>query len=229
MFAAIVLLAFFITKPFLQAVLTGSVIAYLSYPLYEKTLRHIRNKNLASLIVSTLIVLLLTVPFIIVITLVSQEAYYTYTTLNQQNLGTNFLKVVCRDEEWYSCRAARLFVEFLPQNDLDYYLKVTVKKITSFIIENFSKFLVSIPSIFLNFFVMIFVVYYLLKDGAVIAKKIKSIIPLKELHKQKVLDRFHNVTYAVFYGNILIAILQGIFGIIGFLIFKILFLKIDID
>ena len=212
------MLAFYITKPFLPALITGAIIAYLSYPLYEKILRHIKNKNLASLVVTIFIILLFTVPSIIVLGLVSKEAYSTYTTLNQHNLGTNFLRIICKDEDWLACKTTKSFIGFLPEDDLDYYLQASIKNITGFIIENVSKFLATIPSFLLNFFVMIFVIYYLLKDGESIGKRIKNILPLKELHKQNVLDRFHDITYAVFYGNISIAILQGIFGGMGFLI-----------
>ena len=218
-FLAILLLAFYITKPFLPALLTGAIISYLAYPLYEKTLKHVKNKNFASLVIAVFIVLLFTLPFIIVIGLVSKEAYATYTTLNQQNLGTNFISIVCKDESWLSCRTVKSFLGFLPESDLDYYLQVTIEKIIVFIIENVSKFLAAIPFILLNFFVMVFVVYYLLKDSEVIAKRIKNLLPLKDSHKQHVLSRFHSIIYAVFYGNISIAIIQGILGGIGFLIF----------
>ena len=218
LFLAILLLAFYIAKPFLPALITGALIAYLSYPLYEKTLRYIKYKNLASFIVAVFIVLLFTVPTVIVLGLVSKEAYDTYTTLNQHSLGTNFLKIACRDESWLSCKTIKSFVGFLPEKDLDYYLQVTIEKITSFIINNVSEFLASIPSILLNFFVMIFVVYYLLKDGEVISRRIKNILPLKESHRQHVLDSFHKITYATFYGNIFVAIIQGVLGGIGFLV-----------
>ncbi len=215
---AILFLAFYITRPFLPSLLTGAIIAYLSYPLYGKISKYIKNKNFSSFIVALLVVLLITLPFVIVLGLISKEAYNTYVTLSQQNLGTNFMKIVCKDENWLSCKFVNLFVGFLPENNIDYYLQVTIEKITGFIINNVSKFLASIPSILLNFFVMIFVVYYLLKDGETVVKRIKNILPLKESHKQHVLERFHDITYAVFYGNISIAVLQGILGGIGFLI-----------
>ena len=216
LFLVILLLTFYITRPFLSGVFAGAVIAYLSYPLYRIILRYIKNKNLASFIVVVFIVLLFTVPFVIVLGLVSREAYETYTTLSEQNLGTNFMSIVCSDESSSFCKAVKSFISFLPQDNLDYYLQTTIGKITGFIIGNVSKFLVSVPSIFLNFFVMVFVVYYLLKDGDAITKRIKSVLPLKKSHKQRVLDRFHKIIYAIFYGNISIAILQGILGIIGF-------------
>ena len=126
LFLAILLLVFYITRPFLPALLTGAVMAYLSYPLYKKIIRRIKNKDFASLIVVVFIVLLFTVPFVIVLGIVSKEAYSTYTTLSEQSLGTNFLKIICKDENWLSCRTIRSFVGFLPESDLDYYIQVTI-------------------------------------------------------------------------------------------------------
>lgn len=219
LFLAIILLGFFIAKPFLPALFTGAIVAYLSYPLYLKISAKIKNKNVASFIVAAIIVLLLTIPFISIIGIVSKEAYDTYTSLSQQKLGTNFMRIACADESFWVCRSIKSFVGFLPKDNLDYYLQVTIEKITGFIIKNVSGVLASIPSFLLSFFVMIFVVYYLLKDGDGIAKRIKNILPLKESHKQHVFDRFHHITYAMFYGNITIAIIQGILGSIGFMIF----------
>ena len=216
MFLAIILLAFYIAKPFLPAIFTGGIIAYLSYPLYTKTLKHIKNRNAAALMISILIILLITIPFLIVLGLISKEAYSTYASLSQQNLGTNFMSIMCKNEDWVSCRSLKSLVHFLPEDNLDYYLQTTIEKITGFILSNASKFLASIPSVLLNLFVMVFVVFYFLRDGSALGAKIKNILPLNESHKREVIDKFHHVTYGVFYGNLTIAILQGVLGIIGF-------------
>lgn len=216
LFFAIILLAFFITRPFLPALFTGAIIAYLVYPLYKKTSTYIKNKNLLSFLAAAIIILIVAVPFVLVIGLVSKEAYGTYTTLSQHNVGANFLKITCKDENSLPCKAVKSFVRSLPEGDIDYYMQATIKKITGFIIDNASDFAASIPSILLNFFIMIFVVYYLLKDGEAIGARIKSILPLKEHHKRNVLKKFHDVTSAVFYGNLLIAAIQGALGGIGF-------------
>lgn len=216
MFLSIILLAFYIAKPFLPALFTGGILAYLSYPCYIKTLKHVKNKNAAALIVSILLILLITIPFLIVLGLISKEAYYTYTSLSHQNLGTNFMSAMCKNEEWVSCRSLKSLVYLLPEDNLDYYIQATVEKITGFVLNNASKFVASIPSVFLNLFVMVFVIFYFLRDGSAFGARIKNILPLNESHKQEVLDRFHHVTYGVFYGNITIAVIQGILGIIGF-------------
>ena len=216
LFLVIILLAFYIAKPFLPALFTGGIIAYLSYPLYNKILNRIKNRNAAALITSILVILLITLPFMIVLGLISQEAYYTYTSLSHQNLGTNFMSIMCKNEDGISCRSLKSLVQFLPEGNLDYYLQATIEKITGFILSNASKFLASIPYVLLNLFVMVFVIFYSLRDGSSLGAKIKNILPLKEQHKQEVLGKFHDVTYGVFYGSIIIAIVQGILGIIGF-------------
>ncbi|MBI4452274.1 AI-2E family transporter [Candidatus Woesearchaeota archaeon] len=227
---AAIILAYYMTRPFLPAIITGSIIAYLSYPFYRKTLKYIKNRNFAAFLFSTLIVLLFTVPFMIVVGMVSTEAYYTYTTLNQQNLGSNLVRTACKQEEWLLCKTVKAVSEVLPESEgvktfespeakLDYYLRVTIKRIVEFIIINFSRYVSSIPSFLLNFFIMIFIVYYLLKDGEFVAERLANIVPLDKAGKQRVIQRFHDITFGAFYGNVLVAIIQGVVGAIGFVVF----------
>ena len=229
-FLIILVLAYFITQPFLTAIVTGAIIAYLSYPLYESALKRIKSKTAAAAVISIFIVLLIIVPLVSVLGLVTAEAYNTYATLDSHNLGTNLMKVACKEQNWLSCKVVKSIANFLPENEqiksfgsteakLDYYIQVTIKKITEFIIKNFSQFLVSLPSLILNFFIMIFIVYYLLKDGDYIASRIKNILPFKEIHKQEIIEKFHDLAYGTFYGNILVAVLQGFLAGIGFYFF----------
>ena len=186
LFLSIILLAFFITKPFLPALLTGAIFAYLAYPLYVKIHKHVKKKQIASFLTTILLVLLFTVPFILIVGIIFNQANNTYlsirggqSSLSEQNLGENFVNVVCKSEEWVSCRATRFALSFLPKGDLDYYINATIQKITSFIISNITKFISSLPFIFLNLFVMTFVIYYLLIDGHAVVNRLRNIIPLK--------------------------------------------------
>jgi predicted PurR-regulated permease PerM len=228
-------MAFFITKPFLSAFFTGALVAYLSYPLYNKSLKYIKNRNLASFILSIFIVLLITIPSIFIIGMVSKEAISTLKALNPnssiipldsgtratdpalggQNLGSNFMRIACDNGEGFLCSSLERVTDYLPGHNFDNVIKMIVEKITAFIARNAYGFISSIPEIALNFFVMIFVVYYMLKDGPWIAEKIKSIIPLKTKHKEQVVNRFMDVTSEVFYANLMVAGLQGLLGTVG--------------
>ena len=217
---AILLLAFYIAKPFLPALITGALISYLSYPLYKKTQHYIKNKSWAAFIVTIFIVLIFTVPTILIMSLAFKEAqYYTaYLETNGNHLGTNFLKVVCRNEDWTLCKATKSALSVLPRKDPDYYIDAVVQKIVDYIIENVEKFLSSLLSILFDFFIMVFIVYYLYKDGYAVYQRVKQLLPVKESHKERILNRFHEITTAVFYGSIPTSIIQGILGSLGFLI-----------
>lgn len=210
------MLAFFIAKPFLPVLITGAIIAYLIYPFYIRSLRYIKNRHVACFAIAFSVVIIVTVPIIVVLGLVSKEAVATYSTLSQHNLGTNFAKIMCKNPEFAMCRTLNFIVWFLPEGNLDYYMQVSIEKITGFIIRNISDFLFSIPSMLLNLFVLAFVIYYLLKDGEAVSKRIKNILPLKESHKKNVFQKFHDSTYAVFYGNMAVAVVQGLLGAVGF-------------
>ena len=213
------MLAFYLAKPFLPVIITSAVIAYLSYPLYEKTQKYVRSKSWAAFIVTIFIMLVFTVPTVFVVGLAFQEAqYYTsFLEKNSDHIGTNFLKVVCRNEQWMMCKATRSALGMLPRNDPDYYIEASVEKISNFIIVNVDKLVSSALTVVFNFFIMIFLIYYFFKDGALIYGKAKELLPVKDSHKERIFNRFKEITMSVFYGNISISIIQGILGSLAFL------------
>ena len=218
-FLLLIVIAFYLVRPFLSSILTGAILAYIFYPLHKKSLKYFINPKMSAFVVTAFIFFIIVVPSILALGFVLRESLSTYKTLDSHKLGTNFMKVACQNPRWLSCRSMNFLIGFLPVDNLDYYLQDTIAKITGFIINSFSSFLLSTLSIMLNMFVMVFVIYYLLKDAPAISKKIKRILPLNEPHKQHILDKFHNITFAVFYGNLFTALLQGIAGILGFVLF----------
>ncbi|HLG23920.1 MAG TPA: AI-2E family transporter [Candidatus Nanoarchaeia archaeon] len=215
----ILVLVFLIIKPFLASLLTAAIISYLTYPLFLKTLKYIKKKTLAAFLFTLLIILALSIPVTIAIAMVSREAFATYQNLNTQNLGSNFLQIACKSPDSLTCRNLMGLVKILPNSDPDYYLQSVIGKITSYIIDNGYRFIASLPSIILQLFVMFTIIFYLLKDGEEISKRIKEILPFKEKQKAHLFEKFHSITYAVFYGNISVAIIQGVIGAAGFAIF----------
>jgi predicted PurR-regulated permease PerM len=94
-----------------------------------------------------------------------------------------------------------------------------VEKVSTFVINSASAFLLSIPVMIINFFIMIFIIFYLLKDGKVMYERLEEFIPLKGHHRKSVLKKISDVTYAVVYGQLFVAIIQGSLGGLGFLMF----------
>lgn len=219
--AAIIMIGFLIIRPFISAILSGAVIAYLFHPLYKRFGRIIRNENARAFIISVLLVIIVTVPAIIVFSLLAREALDNYRSIGQHQLGTNLVGVICAQEDNLLCKSLNSLLSFLPASDLNFYLQSIIGKITAGIFSSISGFLASIPNMMLNLMIVLFVVFYLLKDGNAAVKKLSRILPLTATQKSHIFRKFHKVTYGVFIGNLAIAAIQGVIGGIGFMLFGI--------
>ena len=77
----------------------------------------------------------------------------------------------------------------------------------------------SIPIFILHLFILLFVMFFLFRDGKVFVDKIERLLPLKVRYRQHIFKKLSDMTYAVVYGSIIIAMIQGALGGIGFFIF----------
>ena len=68
-----------------------------------------------------------------------------------------------------------------------------------------------------GFGIMLYLVFFLLRDGVPISRKIRRAIPLDDSHKHKLLGRFATVVRATVKGNIAVAAVQGLLGGLAFL------------
>jgi predicted PurR-regulated permease PerM len=69
-----------------------------------------------------------------------------------------------------------------------------------------------------NFTVMLFVLFFFLRDGERIAEAALRLVPLEEPRKQRLLHHMQGVTRAVVFGTAATALLQGLLVGIGFVI-----------
>jgi predicted PurR-regulated permease PerM len=63
-----------------------------------------------------------------------------------------------------------------------------------------------------SFFIMLYLLFFFLRDGAELARKVRSAVPLEEQHKRRLQLKFNRVVRATVKGNLLVAITQGALG-----------------
>src|SRR3989344_2127892 len=215
----IIVIGFLIVRPFIGAIISGAILAYLFYPVYRRIGNFIKNENARAFLVSLLLIFIVTIPGMIALSLLAKEAFQTYSTIGQYRLGSNFLEFICSNGDNMLCGWTKSFLSFLPASDLNVYMQSVIEKITSGIIQSLSRMLAAIPSLVLNIVIILFVVYYLLKDGKKMTEKLSELLPLSKSQKEHVFKRFEQITYGVFMGNLAVALIQGVAGGIGFMIF----------
>ncbi|WP_282343577.1 MULTISPECIES: AI-2E family transporter [Pseudomonas] len=210
----VVSLAFaWILLPFYGAVFWAVILAILFGPLQRRLLKRFGGRRnltaLTTLLVSLLVAVL---PVIIITALLVQEGATLY-----QRIESGDLNVGAYVEQ---------FREMLPhfvQNQLDRFglndLGSLRDRLSSGALAG-SQFLATKAFSFgqgtfefvVGFFVMLYLLYFFLRDGPELVARIRQAIPLSQNQKRKLFSKFTRVARATVKGNIVVAATQGALG-----------------
>ena len=216
-FILITYLSFIIAKPYLTAILTGAIIAYIFFPVYKIVEKKIKNKNLASLLMCIFIIFLIMFPIIAVINSATEEAKYFYVRAKQKVFSGEILSYKC--EDGVICTSFTKVQEYIKKPEVKKHIEQIIAKFSTFILEKASDVVFKIPRLLLSTFIAFFVAFFLFKDGEAAVKRAKNLIPIKKQFRKEIFDKIDQVTHAVIYGSIIIALIQGALGALGFFIF----------
>ncbi len=220
LFLLIAALTFWVAKPFINALLASAVIAYVFHPIYMWLRKYIKYKNVCALIVSAFILLLIIGPLFLVVESAAPDARYVYVRAKQKILTGEFIDVQCTStNQNLLCSLQGRVQDFVTQPDVKYYLSSVVSKVTEFIMAKLSDIVFTLPVILINLFVTFFAVFYLLRDGKDLVAYVKSLLPIRQEHRAHIFERLRDTARAVVFGSLVIALIQGVLGGIGFAIF----------
>lgn len=199
--------------PFFSAILWATVLAIVFAPLYRRLLRESGpHPNFAALITLLIIVTLVILPLSLTATAVVQEAtaLYDKTQSGELDLGRFFQQLR---------EALPLWVT----NLLDRYGLTNLDAVQVKIVEALQKgsqFLATqVLSIgqgaidfVLGLVVMLYLLFFFLRDGSALAKRIQDAVPLPPEQERDLFKKFTTVIRATIKGSILVAALQGALG-----------------
>src|SRR3989338_2752032 len=218
-FLILTILAYFILNPFLTAILGSFILAYVFYPVYSKMRRFIRNETIMALIVSFLIVLLFTLPLMFVANSLVHEARVNYLFIKDFISSGKFMGgEECTDPS-SACALQNLIASYASNSQVQYYATDFFAKAADFLISFAGRLIFSIPAYLLNFFIMLFLVYYLLKEGEVLIYRLKVLLPVTDEYAENIYNTIKQTTFAVVYGHVIVAAGQATIGGLAFWIF----------
>lgn len=197
----------------LLAVFLGALLAYVVYPLYRFIKKKIKNETVSSLLVSIVVLLILVIPAAFLAKVMVQQSYVLYVLIKQK-LAVGLFES-CQNS---FCQALK---EMAQNETLKSYIVDMFRIGTNWIVQKGSDILISLPRLLLNIFVIFFTMFYFLKDGH---KLIALIGDYFSEHKKKyffIIHRLKEILDGVIYGYLLVAIIQGALGALGFFLFGI--------
>ena len=210
----LILYAFYrMLEPFLISVVLGVTVVSLFYPNYLKLNTRLRgHANLSALIMCAVITLLIILPLILFSLALFNETNTVYADFQQQ-LRTGQWGVNLPVPENTILEAVRnRLVGYLGVGEMDLTLIVSsiVDRFASYLLDHYSGILGGIGAFFFKFFIMIFSMFFFFRDGDLLLRELKSLIPLAPGYKDMVVERLKEVTYATFFGIFGTGICQGV-------------------
>lgn len=203
--------------PLYSAVLWGMVIAILFAPLNRGLNRAFGfRRNLAALTSVTIIVLMVLLPLSLLGAALAREAAATYTKIESGNLDLlNTLRdLLAARPDWIGDLLSRFGVGSLA--DLQQRLSAVLLRGSQYLAGQALDFGQSTFDFTVNLFVMVYLLFFLLRDGDLLAGRIRRATPLGVDHQTQLLDKFTVVIRATVKGNMLIALIQGSLGGLAF-------------
>ncbi|MCO5119043.1 MAG: AI-2E family transporter [Burkholderiaceae bacterium] len=211
---ALVTIAFMaVLYPFYGAVFWALILAMLFAPLQRVVLRRMPSRpNLAALISLAVIMFLVILPIsLILVALVRQAtAIYGRITSGEIDFGLYLQQILSLMPAWAHSRMAELGL--LDIAGVQERLREGLAQIGHVVApqainigQNTLQFLVSLG-------IMLYLLYFLLRDGRTLAAHVSRAIPLAEEQKLHLLRNFVTVIKATVKGNIAVAATQGALG-----------------
>jgi len=200
-------------RPFFYPLFWAAVLAVMFYPMYRWIHKHLRSESLSSFISILLIIIILILPVFVLAMLLLQESISLYQQAVGSELFQNPEHVIGQlegtvlepyaaslNEQWahYSTNIAELSSVAIG------YMISSISQIT--------KSLGYVAKFLFMAFIMFYSLFYFLKDGVRMLKRVMHLSPLGDQYEAMLYERFTSTTKATLKGTVIIGGIQGLIG-----------------
>jgi predicted PurR-regulated permease PerM len=211
-------LVYLILGPFMDTLIFAIVLASLFYPLQVYLVRIYRGRSsLAALTIIFIITFLLVIPIFIFASALVSQGLDSVAKVHDWIRAGNLQKIT--EDPRILAYTTKLTERFgfleLKQLDVVSNLLQFSKNLGQFLLSKGATLLGNVASLVTHFLIMIFVVFYLVRDGYEMLQKGRSFSPLRKEQEEELLHGIRAVAKSVLLGTFFTALCQGLVGGIG--------------
>jgi len=207
--------------PFVSIIVLAAVVTGIFSPVYNFVKIEDKVKpSLASLITCLIIFCILFIPILLFVGILSKEAYDLYLTAKGAVLDDQLRNLLegSRVLEKINLFLTNFNLE-LSSEDLNKAISQTGKVIGLFLYNQARAVASNMMSFFVNFFLMLLIIYFLLIDGGKLIRFIVDLSPLPSDQDIRLIDKFKAMAGSILIINGLGGLIQGLLGGIVFALF----------
>jgi predicted PurR-regulated permease PerM len=207
-------LSYLIIKPFLTPLAWAVVMTVVFYPIYLYISRFIKWKSFASAITLLIAIILIIGPFSYLLINLASELkdflhYLNTTGLPKIDELTKSEKVI-----WIQERIKDTFN--IKDLDISSLVSNTLSKIGKAVLSNVTTGVANVASVVINFVLMLFAMFFMLKDGPGFITKVRDYLPFSERQKDRLTSQMKDMVISTIYGGVVVALIQGALGGVTF-------------
>ena len=206
-----------ILAPFSGSILWSVVFAILFAPLYRwLRLRGRQGRNIAAVETIFLIIVLVIVPLILIGSELLDQAIGVYKMVQsgQLNAGRYFQDIYDAMPRWVLHVLERF--ELTDVAAIRERVTAGMQRSTQFLAGQAFSLGQNTVSFAVGLIVMLYLLFFLLRDGDELSAHMQRAIPLRAEQQQALIAKFTVVIRATIKGNLVVALLQGILGALAF-------------
>ena len=195
------------------AVFWGVILAILFAPLHRKLLKRMpKRPTLAALCTLGLCLVVVILPLTAITLSLAQEASAIYERMRsgQINFGLYLEQVLSALPAWATNLLDRLHLTSI--GELQQKLSSVSVQASQFLATQALNIGQNTLAFIVSFGIMLYLLFFLLRDGASLALRIGQATPLDDNHKKQLVSKFTTVIRATVKGNIVVAASQGALG-----------------
>lgn len=205
--------AYLIFAPYLTSLFLGLVLAIVLQPVHIWFAHKFEGKTtLAALMTALLAVFAIIIPIFVMGSIMTQEVVNAYNLLTQSGDGA-LVSMTNRVNEF--------FQHVLPAASIRIDLPSLVGSFLQYVGSNLNAFFFSIVGVLFSALLMLFALYYFLRDGDKLRHFVMEWSPLPERYDENILDKLAAAVSAVVKGSLVSAVAQGAGVGLGFALFGI--------
>ncbi len=203
--------------PLLRPLMIGAILAGLCTPMFHWFVRLFRGRrSIASLATLLVLFIIIAGPISAMLGLAVQQAV-TVSDHALPWLQDRFGSATSFDANRWIIDHFPFAEDFAPsQREIVNGVSNAVRGVGTYLVSSASSFTAGTAGFLLEFFIMIYAMFFFLKDGRQILAKIFYYMPLAHDDEERILERFISISRATIKGTLLIGLLQGTLGGLGF-------------